>query len=199
MRRATRERWQNAANLLELGELTALWLEGKIESQPGYEYNVGPDDETEPLIPVLAKLNRAGFVTNCSQPGWGPDLGNDKAVWCQRAAVSGMIHPNRVDLLTQPAAEIGLTAQVVMASSDESSIIPVTTRAAENYTWFGARLDHSDIGYLYEDCGPAGIAALQAAAQVTLVDPEWGRVDSPLWPLLESAADALAATQARSM
>jgi hypothetical protein len=72
MPRATRQRWQEASTLRELGELTALWLEGKLDSQPGYVPRVGPDKETTELVAVLARLNRIGYLTDSSQPGWGP-------------------------------------------------------------------------------------------------------------------------------
>lgn len=35
--------WRQARSLPELGELTALWLEGAITSQPGYAPGYGPD------------------------------------------------------------------------------------------------------------------------------------------------------------
>src|SRR6266536_3121043 len=60
-------RWMSATSLAELGELTALWLEGEIGQAPT---NLGPPaGETAELIPVLAAVNRAGLVTDCSQPG----------------------------------------------------------------------------------------------------------------------------------
>lgn len=193
MKRATRKRWQTATNLLELGGLTALWLEGYLDSRPGYQPNCGPDDETTPLIPVLAKLCRAGFVTDQSQPGVEPVVGRDGALWCQRAAVFGFVDPDLANVLASRAETAGMIVDVVLAGPIRSCDIAVTTRAAEDFTCFGGRLHKRDIEDLYDDCGDAAIAALQQAAQVTLVDPEWGRVDSPLWPVLDAAADVLAA------
>ena len=37
-------------------------------------------------------------------------------------------------------------------------------------------------------CGPGAMAALAGAWQFSLVDPEWGRRDTVLWPALEAFA-----------
>ncbi len=68
MSAADRRAWEAARTLDDLGELTARWLEGTIASQPGYEPGCGPDPETAALIPVVARCNRAGYVTCGSQP-----------------------------------------------------------------------------------------------------------------------------------
>ncbi|WP_157881130.1 DUF6919 domain-containing protein [Streptomyces griseoruber] len=64
-----RRRWRSAHTVADLGELMALWLEGELRSWPGYMPGCGPDEETTHLIPSLAALNRAGFLTIASQPG----------------------------------------------------------------------------------------------------------------------------------
>ncbi|ASR39866.1 hypothetical protein BAY61_31770 (plasmid) [Prauserella marina] len=68
MSRADAERWYAARSLTDLGQLTAAWLEGELESQPGYVPGNGPDEETNELVPILAAVNRAGYLTMCSQP-----------------------------------------------------------------------------------------------------------------------------------
>lgn len=58
--------WRDARSLADLGELMARFLEGAIDEAPTF---VGrPDPETDPLVAVLAQVNRAGYVTTCSQP-----------------------------------------------------------------------------------------------------------------------------------
>ena len=69
MRRTDRKRWASARTPADVGELTAQWLEGRIASQPGYAPGCGPDPETADLTGVLAACNRAGFITDTSQPG----------------------------------------------------------------------------------------------------------------------------------
>jgi len=58
--------WGDARSLSDLGELMARFLEGALAEAPTC---VGrPDPETDPIVAVLAQVNRAGFVTTCSQP-----------------------------------------------------------------------------------------------------------------------------------
>jgi hypothetical protein len=61
--------WAEARTLTDIGQLTAQWLEGTITHNPGYGGPGGPDDETLALAPGLAIINRAGLVTDFSQPG----------------------------------------------------------------------------------------------------------------------------------
>jgi len=76
-------RWAAAVTLEQLGDLVAQWLEGRISSAPFNAVEGPPDSETGPLVPVLAQLNRSGFVTEDSQPG---EIDGD---WAQRAFVTG--------------------------------------------------------------------------------------------------------------
>lgn len=74
--------WRTARTLLDLGEPMARWLEGVITYQPGHGGD-GHGPETDPLVAVLAAVNRVGYVTTFSQPG---EIVGD---WYQRAAVDG--------------------------------------------------------------------------------------------------------------
>ena len=89
--------WAEARTLLEVGELTAQWLEGRIPKSPWYRG--APDPETTEIVPVLAALNRIGFVTTMSQPGRG--LSEEYA---QRAEVSGYAAGNWQIILRLPRA-----------------------------------------------------------------------------------------------
>ncbi|WP_331740045.1 hypothetical protein OH749_31210 (plasmid) [Streptomyces albidoflavus] len=84
MSRADRRTWRAARTVTDLGELMARWLEGDIASRPGYEARWGPEDETTPLVPTLAALCRAGYITTGSQPGL-TDLGANGGWWEQHA------------------------------------------------------------------------------------------------------------------
>lgn len=199
MNRADRKRWQAATSLLDLGELTAQWLEGRIASQPAYEPNCGPDPETERLIPVLAKLNRAGYVTSCSQPGIPPTQGWNGKLWQQRAAVDGFADgPMMLDIedaaraaglvvithLTPGRGPLGWLTGKVLAGDDRTVVTASTD--GEGHTWFGGLLSRSNVTYLYDDAvSRKGLRALLDAWQVTVLDPVWGR-DDVLWPALES-------------
>lgn len=193
MSRADAERWQEARTVVDLADLTALWLEGEIGSQPGYAAGYGPDPETLDLIPVLADANRAGYLTHQSQPGEPPGIGYDGETWAQRAAVCGYASADLAARLHAAATEAGLIVHVYAPSRrrrrGERHGTTVTTRAGQPYTGFGQRLPRHLIQFLYGDCHPDAVAAIQAAHQVTVIDPEWGR-DDRLWPVLAAAVDA---------
>lgn len=78
-----RRQWRDADSLAAIGELTARWLEGTLAYQPE-DFSTEPAPETRPVVPVLAALNRAGYVTTNSQPGAALRTGSG-----QRAFVTG--------------------------------------------------------------------------------------------------------------
>jgi hypothetical protein len=184
--------WQSARTLADLGELTARWIEGGLASQPGY---CGPSDiEDRALVPLLAALNRAGFVTTGSQIGEsGP--GYDGAHWQQRAAVEGFAGPEMTSALIVAANDTGLTIVVRDPAGlprwryryDRS--VTVTMREDRKITGFGVQLPRRHIrdSWLgYGICHRDAVDALCSAWQVTVIDPEWGRADL-LWRVLEQA------------
>jgi hypothetical protein len=188
--------WRSARTLAGLGELTARWLEGTLESQPGYQPGAGPDPETVPLVPVLAALNRAGFVTTCSQPGKsGP--GYDGAHWEQRAAVEGFTASLRLlARIGDAAPAAGLMVIVHRARLPRwryryDQALAVTRRDGAWYTRFGVQVPRRHIRdpHLgYGICHPDVVNALCSAWQVTVIDPGWGRNDV-LWRALVRALD----------
>ena len=191
MPRADRQRWESARTLADLGELTALWLEGTVGSQPGYQPGCGPDDETTALVPVLATLCRAGYVTTASQPA----APRDGAGWEQRAAVHGLAGPALALRIADAALAAGLDVIVTQPGRrpGPGDAAVVTRRNGTPVTRFGTlpprllRDWHAGWGL----CHPQAVDALTAAWQVTVADPVWGRPDV-LWRAL--AAVALAPT-----
>lgn len=184
--------WKSVRSLAGLGELTARWLEGNEPEIPGYDGP--PDDETVPLVPVLAALNRSGFVTTCSQPGeTGP--GYDGALWEQRAVVEGFTRPDLMHRINAAASTAGL---MVIAYDPQSMprrrfrstwAIPATLRAGEPYTWFGTQVPRREIcdpEVGYGACHRDAVAAVCHAWQVTVIDFQWGR-NGLLWETLERA------------
>lgn len=191
MRTRDRKRWQAASTLPELGELVARWLEGTIPSQPGWQPNHGPDEETADLVPALAAACRAGYVTYSSQPGFA-GLGFDGAFWRQWAAVEGFIGYDDCVRLYEIIREVpGLACVAIMPSyaGTGSYRIPVSTREREVTCSFGGGLTRAEIEELYgEDCSADMVGQLQRALQLTIVDTEFNR-DSVLWPALERFAE----------
>lgn len=190
MSKADAAAWASARTLTDLGHLTAAWLEGDIASQPGYMPRCGPDPETLPLIPVLAAVNRAGFVTNGSQPG------GIFARSQQRAAVEGFASARTALHLVSDASAAGLW---VVAHNPRDrpgrriqyeGAVDVTRMDGYAFTSFGAHLSRAhltDSWTGYGICHADAVEAVCRAWQVTIIDPEWGRNDR-LWPVLEQFA-----------
>ncbi|MFI8942727.1 DUF6919 domain-containing protein [Streptomyces syringium] len=195
MSRSDRRRWKAASTLAELGQLMALWLEGAIGSRPGYQPRYGPDEETAELIPTLVACNRAGFVTDVSQPGLEGDAW-DGSPWNQRAAVQGFIGDE--DLLHRvmdAAQSAGL--QVIVHGpgfTDLAGPTIVTTWDGEDYTAFGEKIPARHLRVMFGGCNRRAVRAVSGSWQVAIIDPVWGR-DDVLWPALDAAIGRTAATK----
>lgn len=173
--------WNKAASVADLGQLMADWLEGRIPRRPGY-YGRRPDPETTTrLIRTLAAINRAGYVTDCSQPGSdGP--GFDGARWRQRAGVTGFIADRALlGTLLDAARRRGL--QVVL----DSPAVVVTERAGQPYTQFGGIMTGRDLHVLWDGISRAAWAEIRTARQLSIIDPQWGPSDL-LWDVLDQVA-----------
>jgi hypothetical protein len=191
--RADRKLWRRAGTLAELGGLMARWLEGDLSTWPGYAV-AAPDDETGVLVPVLARANRAGFVTDASQPACD-ETGVDGRRWRQRAAVSGLVGSE--DLLNALARVAEAHRLVILVRTADGISqrpgIAVTTGDGEAYTVFGCRLTRRDLRHVWLGVSRKALAEVEAAWQVTLVDPVYGR-DDRLWTALGEAIGLLAAS-----
>lgn len=180
--------WGSARTLGDLGELTVQWLEGKLGQTP--DCPAPHDEETRPLVPVLAAANRAGYMTDCSQPAEAPVTGYDGRTWEQRAAVSGFATDRVLDRIRQAVNRAGLLLIARKAGQLQVSYrdaIPVTCADEEPVTWFGAISNRDEVTRRYDICHPDAIKALGEAWQVSIVDLEWGRNDA-FWPALERFA-----------
>jgi Domain of unknown function (DUF6919) len=160
---------------------------------PGYDGP--PDDETAALVPVLADLNRAGYVTCASQPA-DACRGYDGAWWEQRAAVQGFADADLATRIGRAADAAGLIT-VLYAPADlprwrirYGRAVPVTRRNGEVVTRFGAQLSRGhlrDTWTGYGACHRDAVNALCGAWQVSVIDPLWGR-PALLWQVLADAS-----------
>lgn len=178
---------ESASTLADLGELTAQFLEGRIRDTPGF--GGPPDPETTELIPVLAAVNRAGFVTRQSQPG----IPLDRHGSAQRANVSGYADPGAfARLMTAASGGRPDRHRRLCPRRQEGPrvgpLFAITLDEGEEFTWDGLALPQSELVSSYEEvCHPRAICSLFNAWQVTLIDPVWGRNDV-LWPVLQAFA-----------
>jgi hypothetical protein len=183
-----RRLWRRARTLADLGLLMASWLEGGIASQPGCMPNYGPDEETAHLVPVLARANRSGFLTTCSQPGLDAP-GFDGRRWQQRAAVEGHVaDPLLLRALANAAAESGLyfaTQDRIPGRAEPG--ITVTTVDSEPYTAFGRPLTYAVLRTEWPVIRPEAFHAVATSVHVTLAAPEFGEAGEYLWHVLDQA------------
>ena len=196
--------WAEARTLLEIGELTAQWLEGRSPKSPWY---IGePDPETTEIVPVLAALNRIGFVTTMSQPGRG--LSEEYA---QRAEVSGYTSRKLADhleaatcmtdlvMLKLPAVKVRSSIPITIRTQGVASDFRTRLPASPAYSFAGSSSSIKKLRSLYSE-GPAdlgypslsdeAIALMAHSERVTIIDPVWGRLEL-LWSVLGEVASRL--------
>jgi hypothetical protein len=177
--------WQQASSFQELCELMACFIEGTCKYRPGYGGET-LDEESEPLIDYLAALNRAGFLTDCSQPGL--DAGPSK----QRAFVTGFASEAVAAHIEKLSVTTDLYVAVSRPSSINGCLMPVTIDVFKACTWAGDTAIDDEKGYFIElehfeaDCGPLAFQKLRQACYLSVIDLCWGRKDY-LWNELAKA------------
>lgn len=187
MGRADRRRWKAAKTVADLGELMALWLEGEIDSRPGYQPHFGPDDETKHLVPTLAALCRAGYVTTQSQPGFA-GTGADGLWWEQRAAVELVVVDDELfHRLVDAATDAGMFVRVHDYSRGRRPEYPVaaTLRDGEVVTAFGGRIGRADMAIQWPGLDRALYDQVAHGTYVSIVAPEYGTAGERLWVVLD--------------
>lgn len=189
--RADRRLWRQAATFDDLCVLMARWLEGELSMWPGHQD--WPDGETSPLVPVLARANRAGFLTDQSQPGFD-GIGYDGLHWQQRASVSGLIADEQLLAQVRQAGErAGLVVLIAHPwLLPQGRGITGTLRGGEPYTEFGAYLSVRTLRQIWPGVSRPAFAEIADAWQVTVIDPEYGRGDR-VWAALDEAIALLGA------
>jgi hypothetical protein len=183
--------WRDARSIDEVGAAMAGWLEGRIDARPGYGA-ARPDEETAHLVPVLARLNRRGYVTTDSQPGMDAEAFDGRR-WEQRAAVQGWIAGGDplLRLLVRTARAAGL---IVTAYGPGSAVGPsrgllATRWGGEPHTGFGGRPGRLQLGSELPGIGRrARRGLIREGVLLAVIDPVWGR-DGRLWPALDRAID----------
>jgi hypothetical protein len=133
------------------------------------------DEETAPLVAHLAALNRAGFLTDCSQPGL--DEGHSK----QRAFVIGWALESVAARIERLSLTTDLYVSVARPGQINGCRMPVTIDVFRAFSWAGDSSIDEETGLFdellrYKDvCGPSAWEDLQAACAVSVIDLCWGR------------------------
>lgn len=188
MSRADRRLWKSAKTVADLGKLMARWLEGEIASRPGYQPRFGPDEETEHLVPTLAALCRAGYVTTCSQPGFA-GTGADGMWWEQRAAIELVVtDADLLHRLVDAASAAGFITRINdhrHGGSHQDDAVVVTTRDGEPVTAFGGRISRADMAIQWPGLDRALYDQVAHGTYVSIVAPEYGTAGERLWVVLD--------------
>lgn len=173
--------WARARSLTELGDLTAQWLEGRINEQPGYYGSVDVDESEAPgLTAALIIANRSGYLTHSSQAGFDGS-GIDGAHWRQLAWVTGFAVRQLAEHLKQAADGAGYRA---ILWRPHAASLDVTWREGRPMTsdrWMTRRVIRRQV---FPGIPRNTRWQLYAATQVAIVDPIPGR--NTLWSWLAS-------------
>lgn len=179
--------WRQATTLLGAGELTARWLEGSSDYQPGI-FAPGFDTETDTIAADLAEINRRGLFTKESQPGLaGPGE-------IQRQYVTGFCSADTAEALLTLSAGSELITVAHAPGEASSAAIPVTVAGSEVVTVLGSSENSLTAAQIKDWAAETNdtLALLLADSwYVEVLDPVWGRTTA----LLPAVLAALAALQ----
>lgn len=143
--------WSATRSLQDVADLTARWLAGEIQSQPGYYGPVDVDEDLAPgLTAALVAANHAGFLTMNSQAG--------ATHYGQNAWVVGYALP-----------EIAASLAETLGAEDGYTV--TTQPVANRDPWKAA--------WMYGDCGREAHAEICRSVQVDITDPDVG--PNTLW------------------
>lgn len=177
--------WTEPQSLEELGALTARWLEGEFNYIPN-GYSHGPDPETTELIPVLAHLNRVGFVTVGSQPGRIFDDDPSNPWGAQWASVEGFSDSHVLSRIRSVISDTDLEVTAYRTLRHRWPFRPRRERdalASTLYVVGGAQLCRSELALIFGGVSEEAFEEVLSSWSVTVFDPVRGRNDL-LWPTL---------------
>jgi hypothetical protein len=188
-----RAQWAASSSVEDLCRLTAGWLTGRLESQPGYYGQVDVDDAEAPgLTAALVALNAAGVCTRNSQAGFvGP--GYDGAAWTQHAAVTGYAGTQTWTRIRAALDGTGYRTLALPARRRWRRAlrgVVVTRRETQPYTEFGSQLSAADVAFDLDGAGRRAVVAAARGLQVTIWDPAVGA--NTLWAHLAAIPPATA-------
>lgn len=147
--RNTVEAWQRCTTFEQACRLTARMAYGELLWGPGHVFpsddasiaqvlrqGSNLDSESAPIASVLGRINEAGMLTTVSQPalvmeGINPWKRDKRAIWTQRAFVSGLVLRDRARPLVKAMKAIGYSAHAGKHHPGPS----VTWVGRKPYTW----------------------------------------------------------------
>lgn len=164
-----RSSWKRARDFDELCELGARFVEGRERCFPGWG---APrlDAESGPLVPVLAALNRAGFLTLASQPGTPAGVDGCE----QRAFASGFCRAADAPALRR------LGARGFRRGDPSRAGVAVSRKRGRARVLAGHNAFEEELALFRGVLGAQALAELERGAYWSIWDPVWGR-EEWLW------------------
>lgn len=178
------ETWGEAQTFAELCELGARFLEGRVATFPGWGAAT-TDEETDEVAPLLARLNRAGFLTVASQRAPGPVVAADGRPERRRAFVAGFAAKPLAARLARLEAE-GLWLRRHLAWQAGGEAFPTAERGGEAFLVAGHGAGPEELDLFAEWIPGPALEELAHTAFLWIVEPEWDR-DDRLWAALDRA------------
>ncbi len=179
-RGASRALWLRASTFQELCELGARFCLGELAHFPGWGVDV-LDAESIELEPVLARLNRSGFLTTCSQPG----VDAPERELRQRAFVAGFADAAWIEVARTRVRAAGLRLAVLEPGAELSERIPVTIERGLVRVELGAAPHAAELACFEDDLAPEVLAVLARMPWVAVWDERFG-ASTRLWDALDA-------------
>jgi hypothetical protein len=166
--------WRHARSFEELCDLGARFVEGRERFFPGWG---APrlDAESRTLVPVLAQLNRGGFLTLASQPGTLAGVDGCE----QRAFVSGFCRPRHARALQR------LNARCFVRGARGRAGVAVSRKHGRARVLAGHNAFESELELFREALAARAFEELARCVYWSAWDPVWGR-EGALWRKLEA-------------
>ena len=164
-----RSSWKRAQSFGELCELAVRFVEGRERSFPGWGA-AELDAESEPLVPALAALNRAGYLTLASQPGTLAGVDGCE----QRAFASGFCSAAGARALRR------LDARCFRRGSRARAPVAVSRRGGRARVYAGHNAFESELELFAGAVGARALSELERGVYWSIWDPVWGR-EEWLW------------------
>ncbi len=172
--------WASAGSFEELCELGARFVEGRLRRFPGWGAPA-LDEESEALVPVLARLNRAGLLTLASQPARARDAGGYE----QRAFASGFAQSGSARRW-QALARRGLRVRTYARGVRGRAAVAVSRQGGQARVLAGHDAFEIELELFAAHVGAGARAELERCVYWSAWDPAWGR-EELLWSALERA------------
>lgn len=172
-REEARARWRAARDFRDLCRLAEEFLVGDLPFFPGW---MAPDvdEETDPLVPDLVELCRAGLLPLASQPGHPARREHDERTWSRRAFLTAFASPTAARILER-SGHRHWVLRSFPAEGGGGRREPVGLADDEPFLWAGDGRGPEELELFEDQVGAPALADLRRQRYLTVHDRDWGR------------------------